>query len=574
VRVQRLVVLAGIGLLALLACSTLENGTIGIITGGDDSGPFNEPTCMEGGTPFCGPDPTEIVISEITTEGAEGGSSSTPTVLSKEPYSGGSMITLPQVSSDDVDILQATAFDSDGGAIIFGETLPLSVGGIDGITLDLFVQRMGQFAIMPSPLPSTLESPLTTIIENSFIFANNGGGTEAFIYDLLLWSLAENADGGETGISLPCTPLSIAPIEGTTFLLLICAEGTPSTAPTGACTPLRGTNSDLVAFQYDVSGESCIAQVCANVGSDSDAGSDCPVGENAWNLVAGGATVIAPSGDAFIVGGTRPKSSLGPSLTVVKVGLAVAEEEAGVSSVYTSFLKFTSMRQGAAAVWANPTGLVVLGGNVASGGSTGVEYLIGVNGEAGTSMDVPLGYPSDMTVGAGAAATGPKTVIMAGGILPDGSVSPMRSFDLTCMSGCLETGPDASEAGPADATIQEGGSADGSIHDAGAPEASSIDAGSPVLVPLRTAQGFAVSSIMPAGSTAPSPWAALFVGTEKDKFTHAFLVPSSGQSAVEVPLRNPKREGARAILTPIPSVVVIGGDTTMESYIPPAVPSP
>jgi hypothetical protein len=548
VRVQRLIVLVVIGLLALLACSTLENGSIAIITGGDDAaGPFTEPNCMEGGTPFCGPSPTEIVISEITTENAEGGSSSTPMVLAKEPYSGGAMITLPQVSSDDVDILQATAYDSDGGAIIFGETLPLTVGGVDGITLDLFVQRMGQFAIMPSPLPSALESPLTTLIDNSFILAANGSGTEAYIYDLLLWSLAENGDGGETGISLPCTPLSIAPIEGTTFMLIICEDGSPGATPTGACAPLRGTNEDLVAFQYDVSGESCIAQICANGTSGADAGTGCPEGSNAWNQVAGGATIIAPNGDAFIVGGTRPASlKLPPSSFVVKVGLALADEEAGISSAYTQFLTpFHASRTGAAAVWStyNQGSLVVLGGNTAPG-DPGVEYLNGTTTDGGTAALTTLVYPTDGTEGAGAAAVNGTNVLVAGGTLPDGKVAPVTVFDLGCTSASLPGCP-------------SGGA----------------EAGSPVLVPLLTAQGFAVSSILPAGSTVKSPLGALFVGTEKDKFTHAFLVPPSGQSVVEVPLRNPKRQGATAILTPIPSVVVIGGDTTMESYIPPAVPS-
>jgi hypothetical protein len=126
VRARRFIVFVVIG---LMACSTLESGTISVITGGDEPDPFTEPPCVDGGSDaFCGPAPTSIRISAVTLQSDEGGyvdagPSTPPTVLATAPYDGGAMVALPQISSDDVDILQATAYDSAGTAIIFGETL-------------------------------------------------------------------------------------------------------------------------------------------------------------------------------------------------------------------------------------------------------------------------------------------------------------------------------------------------------------------------------------------------------------------------------------------------------------------
>jgi hypothetical protein len=543
VRAHRLGILAMVVVSA--SCSTLETGAIGIITGGDDAGPFNEPPCAEGGTPFCGPTPTTIVISEITSENSEGGTSTTPTVIATEPYNGASTITLPPISSDDVDIIQATAYDSADAAIIFGETLPVSVGGIDGLTLDLFVQRRGQFAIMPSPFPDPLDAPLVTLFEGRYILAVTG--SSAILYDILLSSLPENGDGGQAPQTLPCTPLSMAPVAGTTFMLLICAGDDEK----------DGASGDLTAYQYDVSEQSAPLAVTAPAG-----GSTCE-GVNTWRSVAGGATVIAPNGDVFIVGGTRPKSSgLGPTSCVVKVGAAVVDDDAGTTTLDTPFYAFQAQRQGAAAVWSSGAyGLVVLGGNTSSK-DPGVEYFAGVASDEGgiAATHESINYPADMTQGEGATAIGlgQSTILVAGGLLPDGGVAPVRRFDLTCTSSSC--GPDG--GGGSDASVREGGASEGG---------KGKDAGSSAsLVPLLTAQGFSETSMTAMGLTAPTEWAdgALFVGKEKDELTHAFLVSSTGLSVLEVPLHDAMRKGATAVLTPVPSVVVLGGDVTMESFIP------
>ncbi len=554
VRVQRLTIL---GVVLVAACSTLETGTIGLVEGQDD--PFTEPPCTDGGDAFCGPSPNTLVISEVTVENADGGSSSTPTVLATEPYTGGSTITLPQVSSDDVDILRAAVFDSADADIIFGQTLPVALGGIDGLTLDLFIQRRGQFAVMPSPLPSAPTTPIANVFVGRYILVGSETSDEVFLYDLLLWGLAENADGGTTGSALPCTPLSMAPIEGTTFMLLICNSATVGT-PVGACANVN-TNGDLVAFQYDLSGESCTEQVDAT-------------GGGSWSSVAGGATVVAPNGDAFIVGGTRPASLKMPATNaVVKVGTAVADGDSGTTAAYTSFLAFQANRTGAAAVWvpaatvgSTPSGLVILGGNTVAG-DPGIEYLGGAETDASTHETGD--YPTDMTQGEGAATLDSTHILVAGGTLPDGGTSPVRLFDLACSCSnltCQAQTVTESDAGCSipDSGVHDASLADASGHRDGSAEGG-LDAGGAGLVPLVTAQGFATSgaSAFDAGT------GAVFVGNDKSGSTHAFLVSTAGGGlgGVEIPLRVP-RSGATAILTPVPSLVVIGGDTTMESYIP------
>jgi hypothetical protein len=545
--------------LGLMSCSTLENGTIALVTGEDD--PFTEPTCGDGGNEFCGPAPATLVFSEITILGADGGvgdAQSAPTTLSTQAYSGGSMVTLPQIDSENIDILQATVFDSAKVPIIFGQTLPVAVGGIDGLTLDLFIQRKGQFAILPAPLPFSPEAPIAVILEGRYILVASRTSKQALLYDLLLWALVENEDGGQGSTTLPCEPLSIAPIEGTSYMLIICKEGANST-PIGACAPGTeggagaGTGGDLVAFQFDYTGQSCTQQVIAPSGS-------------LWSSVAGGATVIAPNGDAFIVGGTRPASLKMPaSNQVLKVGLAVANEEAGVSNVYTTFLSpLKASRLGAAALWStqNAGSVVVLGGN-SDATDVGVEYVGDATADGGMGTAGSVNYPGDLTQGAGAALLDATHVLVAGGTSKDGTVAPARIFYLgcsasTCTAEIVGAGGGVADAGT-DASLHDGGSHEGGGKDAGAPNAAVA-----ALVPLVTALGFAEPDA-----------ATLFIGTGKSNGdTQAFLVSGASSdggveaSARAVLLRVQTRKGATAILTPIPSVVVVGGDQSMESYIP------
>jgi hypothetical protein len=512
-----LLLLVPLGLVAAMSCNTTESGTLQLVYGEDN--PFDSSDT---------PAPTSILIAAAT-ENPEGGpildggwSPPKPLVQSAYPVS---TLNLPQEGTDDVDRFEVTLFDSADAAIIFGNTLPVQLELISSLPgLDIFVQRTGEFARLPSPFLSVPLSPIASVLEERFVLVADGSGspgaTVAQLYDLLLWGLVQMPDGGMGALTLPCPPLSIAPITGTTFVLLVCNTE---------------VDGDLVAYGIDISGTFAAATVPASGGT--------------WRDIAGGSTVVSPDGDVFIVGATRsPQGPVhGPTTEVLR--LPVAAElvvdggvDGGPVAVNSSFFNLTYAREGAAAVWSAPEhGLVIIGGN-SDAGDPGIEYF---PSERATEANAGSPVPSvilttsayDPTQGAGATAIGDTQILVAGGTLPDGSAAPVRLFDL----------------------------AGGSLVDCGV--TSDAAAGTPVGVPLLTAEGFTQPGADP-----------MFIGMEKDGATHAFLVPLTQatmcpSTPIEVPLRVPNRKGTTAILSPLPSVLVMGGDTTdggntIESYIP------
>jgi hypothetical protein len=515
---------------AFVACSSTESGTIGLIEGpggpqsADD--PFTEPACPDGGTQadaFCGPAPTTIKITDIVVSTEDGGGDAAGPVntLAQEPYGadGGATLTLPSVSSDDILILQATAFDSMNKPVIFGQTIPVDVGGIDGITLNLFVQRMGQFARMPSPFTIPQMNPLATVFEGRYILVADGAN--AVLYDLLLWGLSESADGGSPGITLPCVPATMAPIPGTSFMFIVCTEDA-STNPAGTC-PDAGApapGGDLIAWDFDVSGVSCTTPA------------ELPSGTNQWRDIAFGSTVTAPNGDTFVVGATRSANSAinQPTTAVLRLSAAeVSDAEAGSTNVTPSFINLNTARVGATAVWVGGQyGLAVVGGEQSDGTPAGIETA--VDSDGGTSPFATLtGAPNNLPENAGVVALSPTQILIAGGTYK-GAPSATRLIDFSAGTATMAS-----------------------------------DAGANTALPLTSAQGF-----LPAGATSP-----IFIGPDSDDndFTHAFLVlPMSPFTSTEVPFHVSNRTNTTAVLSPLPSVVVIGGDVTMESYIGPNVP--
>jgi hypothetical protein len=537
-----LFLLIPVGLGVSMSCNQTQNGTLKLLYGDDD--PFTESDASA---------PTSISILAAS-EDPDGGSAldgnwSSPATLIRSDYPV-TTLNLPSLSTDDIDTIEARLFDSADASIIFGQTIPVQLGGVTSIAdLPIFVQRTGQFARLPSPLlPSAVPAlPLAALFENRFILVADGSGkgAGAELYDLLFWGLVETVDAGMAALTLPCNPLSIAPIAGTTFMFVVCSESAKA-------------GGDLLAYQVDVSGGGSVPISAAPGG---------PM----WRDIAGGATIISPNGDAFIVGATRLPSGPVPGATSAVLKLPTAQDlgvEGGATTVIPSWLTLAAQREGATALWSSPTyGLVVVGGNSHTG-DTGIEYFGETSAQADGGMPSSslTTYPYDPTQGAGAVAMNGNQILVSGGKLPDGSPAPTRLFRLPEGSDdCTTTtnGADGGDGGQAEGGQTEGGQTEGgNAGEGGEAGEAGPDASAPTAVPLLTAQGFVQGGADP-----------MFIGSEKDGTTHAFLVPLNQETScpmtpTEVPLRVSKRKGTTAILTPLPSVIVIGGDTTMESYIP------
>ena len=536
-----------------LSCSVTENGSIALIYGDDD--PFTEATA---------PAPSSILIGEVTVDGAEGGSSGdAATTLAEGPYEAGTTLSLPGQDAVDVDILQATLFDSTHSPIIFGQTIPVQLEGIQGSTYGIFVQRKGQFARLPSPFSAgTVPAlPLALAIENQYIVIADGSGnpsaTTAPIFDMSAWLFEETSAG------LPCAPLSIAPLGGT--LILVVCETSTLLSDSGC---VATDTSGLVGCGYDLS--TIVATQVVAVPISPPGSTEC----SGWEGGVGGSTGSAPNGDSFIVGGTRPATSgRGPTSCVLRIGNFETTDDAGTFPAPQAMGSFSVARQGAAAAWSSNYGLVIAGGNLSSSDPP-VEYLgMTADADAGTLpvSTVAHGYTvADLAQGSGAAIFDTdSTLVLAGGTLPDKSLAGVRVYTLLCDGNCEVAAGDAgSEAGMeagADAGPKAGAEAgaDAAL-DAGI-EGDAADAGAIVTLALANAQGFTVSAS-----------SALFVGpgpASAGGVTQAFLVSmsnsgSSVKSLAAVPLKVTNRKSTTALWSPVGSVVVIGGGTTMESFIP------
>jgi hypothetical protein len=233
-----------------------------------------------------------------------------------------------------------------------------------------------------------------------------------------------------------------------------------------------------------------------------------------WSFadVAGGATVIDESGAQYIVGGTRTRGD--PSATVLKIDPSDASD-ASYPYGKPSWIKLATRRFGAAAAWVSGLGLVVVGGNTSSAGP-GIEIV------DRTFTGSALPFPADESVGVAAAGLDGRHVLLAGGVSPSFQDPGVRAIDLECTPSGLMT------------CVTSWGS---------------------LPFVLTSAQTFA--------------WTAtggLVVGSEFALGdTHVFRL--SPKSPAEVPTRVPHKN-ARAVWSPVGSIVLFGGANALESFVP------
>ncbi len=591
-----------VAVLSAVACATTTlQGTLAIVTGPDNG--F-----------LVSPQPNLLVADFVASNGT-----STTTTFAAEtrlPTDGG--LSLPSQPGGNVDIIQLTGLDDAGDAVVSGSTIPIALDQLSGITVNVFVQRSGQFSRLPSieggtaaiiDLPSHV--PLLTTLYDRYLLIADGTGksTVTQLYDTLTWS---------TEPLPPCLgqpALSLAFVNSYTGTDAAIEASTPVAAllqvgPGGAAGWLDITDSTGCGLDGGAASD-------AMVTSDAMA----PDG-GAFIQVAGGQTVTTPN-NSYVVGPTR--ASGGATNGVLRIS----------PSGVLSWTALKHPRQGAAAAYlpnaGNYSGIYVFGGIPATDGgqpdaADGVEFVSDTYGLAPGLVATPL--PFDTTTGAGAVALDSNTILLAGGVTADGKPAPVRVYTVLEDAGptnvCAgHTAPvdagtpaDAGVDAPLDAeldahredahpdagvdahhaTVDAGPDAHGgdatrdahradAAHDAtlaqdahnadasdppDAHEAGSVDAASGALtssgfpelpVTFVTAQAFAISP--PSAKQGPS---ALVIGTTADGVTSAYRLTCSSVTQVRF---KATRTNAQAIVLPNNSLAVVGGDSgTMESFIP------
>jgi len=428
-----------------MSCSSSESGTLQLVTG-EETDTFTQ-----------APVPVSLEVDSIDSSGT-----STKVATASLPTS---QIDLGSFDPTAAGILQVTASDPLRPRILAGQSVVVLFGDIAGISLPVFIQRVGEFARLPQPPSDSRPSPVVGVISGRYVVVT-GGSDPTLAATTTIYDLANMAPISPS-VTLPSTPTSMA-FAGLVGWLI----------------------NGAGVSQYDFS-------------SGSSASVILPTGPSYLDI-AGGATVSAPDGSQYIVGATRT------------TGAATSAVLALDSNGNPSWLTLYAARLGAAAAWVPSVGLVVTGGNATAPGAEVIAV-------ATASTGAPRDYPPDPSVGSGAATLDASQVLIAGGLLPDGSSAGVRVIDPSCTAQC------------APATWQSLGT------------------------PIASAQAFAIDAT-----------SAVVVGSEPATgatpgLTHVYNVTST--ATAEVPTKVP-HHFATAVASPIGvvgSVLLLGGAPAIES---------
>jgi hypothetical protein len=357
----------------LLSCNSAASGTIQIITG-EETDTFTQ-------TPV----PTQIVVQ------AEDSTTYDKTTLATAPYPT-STIDLGNQDQGAVASILVIGADASNNELVYGATIPLQYGALDGETLPVFVQRVGQNARLPNPPADTRQAPTLAVLSDRFLII--GGGSDAStslttqVYDFAQFSLLDPAP------TLPTVPASM-PIVGTVGLLLDAAGD---------------------ASYYDFSADSAET----GVPSPTDTTNGFTFAD-----VAGGQTIYDQTdGYVFVVGATRTTGAATAAVLMINPN---DTSNADYPTGNLTWLSLTAPRSGASAAWVAARGLVVAGGN-ADPTVAGVELIAVSSPTAGTALP----FPADGSSGSGMTALNEQFVLLAGGVTPSGADAGVREIDLAC----------------------------------------------------------------------------------------------------------------------------------------------
>jgi hypothetical protein len=429
-------------------CKGSDSGTLKLVTGGEDAS-----------ATFAG-------VSKVNVTWYDQNDS--PHALATVAWPTGT-IDLGTIDESSVGMIEVTGSSASGEHLVFGSSIALPFGAFAGLTVPIFVQRVGAFSRLPMPLSDERPSPLLGILGGRYLVVAGGGdpsfATASQIYDLLALGPLTSPP------TLPVAPQSMA-LAGTTAYL--------------------ATAAGVTAFDFADSGAGPFALPAGNAAD-----------------IAGGATVSALDGTQYIVGPTRTVGA--PTAAILRI------DTAGNAS----WITLASPRWGAAAVWVQNVGLVVIGGSASAPGAEVVD--------ASATTSAPMQqFAADPAISVGAATLdGARYILLAGGSMPDLSDPGVRVLDLEC------------DAGNGCAAASWGA----------------------LPVPLVHAQAFGL----------PDKDAGAVVGSELGTGrTHVFVVTSTG--ATEIPTKVP-HVSASAIASPIGitpgGFLLYGGAPEIESFAPP-----
>jgi hypothetical protein len=272
-------------------------------------------------------------------------------------------ITLSDEDQNAEAYIDLTASDATGVVRVRGRSLPVTFGALDDTTLDLFVQRTSELARMPGDVDQR-QAPLVDIVGGQYILVAGGGSASTTLYDLYGWSPLS------TPPTLPTTPKSVA-VSGASLLLV----------------------DDMGGTSYDL--------------TDSSSTAVTPPQGGTFAEVVGGQTVYADDGTAYLIGATRASGD--PTARVLKIA----------TDGTLSYVDLSSPRVGAAALWIEGRGVVVIGGSATA---PGIEVL----GGGGTTAAALAYAPITTPVLSAAAIDGSHVVAGAAPAL----------YDLSCVSAC------------------------------------------------------------------------------------------------------------------------------------------
>ncbi|MGA7121100.1 MAG: hypothetical protein WBY94_13430 [Polyangiaceae bacterium] len=347
-----------------IGCSSSESGTLELVTG------------LEPDTFSRAPAPVELKVESVNSAGQKQtlATASLPAT----------QVDLGSVDQSAEGTLQVTGLDANGDPVVYGQSLPIQFGSLDGVApLPVFVQRMGEFARMPAPLSDDRTAPTLAHVGGRYRFIGGGvsGGDSSVSDTAQIYDFAYYAPLSPPP-SLPRAPESVVWVGTVAWLI----------DQTGATSfdLSQGTKADVTA----------------------------PAG-GSFGAVAGGATVVATDGTQYVVGATRATGN--PTQTVLEI------DPTGSASWAT----LSAARLGAAATWVVGRGLVVAGG---SAQAAGVEIIA-----PGATNGAALAYPPDPSIGSGAAALDGQHILLAGGTTAEGLGATVRSIDLACSMQCAPT---------------------------------------------------------------------------------------------------------------------------------------